>query len=184
MLSTDNWCIKVAERVYGPYTTSQMEDFASEGRVNAQSLLAPAGGKVWREAHQYPNMAEILNGKRRPAAKARGKFGKHTGDAGKAELAEGQIANFILIFDVTSGAAGRLEHIVRNIGTAFRLCDNVWSVSSDQSVMGIKNLIGPHLQIREPIMVIDTSRGRTAWQNFAPETHSKLTKAWTSIRAA
>lgn len=184
MLSTDNWCIKVAERVYGPYTTTQMEDFAAEGRVNAQSLLAPAGGKVWREAQQYPNMADILNGKRRTPTNARSKFGKQKQGAGQAAPEEGQTANFILIFDVTSGSAGRLEHIIRNIGTAFRVCDNVWSVASDQSVMGIKNVLGPHLQIREPIMVIDTSRGRTAWQNFAPETHSKLTKAWTSARAA
>lgn len=182
MLSTDNWCIKVADRIYGPYTTAQMKDFAAEGRVNAQSMLAPAGGKIWREARQYPNISELLERRTSPTNSKTNNFGKSTPGASKTLLAEGQRANFILIFDVTSGAAGRLEHIINNLGTAFRLCENVWALVSEQTVMGIKNALGPHLQIREPVFVIDTSRGRSAWQNFAPETHSKLTKAWIGIR--
>ncbi len=176
MLSTDNWCLKVAERIYGPYTTKQLEDFATQGRLSAQSLIAPAGGKIWRVAQQYPNISEILSG----GNSRKKRFGKNSAHTERSMPEEGAISNFIIVFDVVSGAASRLEHIVRNIGPAFRLTDNVWAVTSDQSVMGIKNTLAPHLQIREPIFVVDAQRARSAWQNFVPETHSKLTKAWTS----
>jgi hypothetical protein len=179
MLSTDNWCIKVASRVYGPYTTAQLESFAAEGRLVAHSQVAPAGGRVWRAANQYPNIAEFLKG---ADQKSKGKqFGKNVEKA-KPTLEEGAVSNFVLIFDVVSGAASKLEHIIRNIGPAFRMTDNVWTVASDQTVMGIKNLITPHLQVRELVFVIDAHRGRSAWQNFAPETHSKLTKAWVGVK--
>ncbi len=175
MLSTDNWCLKVAERIYGPYTTKQLEAFAAEGRLSPQSMIAPAGGKVWRPANQYPIIAELLSADKPKSTKS---FGRSNTPADQDTLRDGAISNFVIIFDVLSGAATRLEHIVRNIGPAFRLTENVWTVMSEQSVTGIKNTIAPHLQVREPVFVIDTKRGRSDWQNFTPEMHSKLTKSW------
>ncbi|MCI5043595.1 MAG: DUF4339 domain-containing protein [Aquisalinus sp.] len=176
MLSTDNWCLKVAERIYGPYTTKQLEAFATEGRLSSQSMIAPAGGKVWRPAHQYPIIAELLSGEKTKTAK---NFGRNHIPADHHALPDGAISNFVIILDVLSGAATRLEHIIRNLGPAFRLTDNVWTVMSEQSVTGIKNTLAPHLQVREPVFVIDTKRGRSDWQNFSPEMHSRLTKSWT-----
>ena len=176
MLATDNWCIKVAQRVYGPYTQEQMAAFATEGRLSGQSLVAPAGGKTWREARQYPAISGMLDKGSKPGGRA---FGRNAAEpTASAALAEGANANFVIVFDVVSGAAGRLAHVLSNIGPAFRLTDNVWTVSSNQTALGIKNAIAPHLALREPLFVIDCSRGRTSWPIFAPETHAKLTKAW------
>lgn len=176
MLATDNWCIKVAQRVYGPYTQEQMSAFAAEGRLSGQSLVAPAGGKTWREARQYPAILGMLDKGSKPAGRA---FGKNATEAAGAQpLAEGQTANFVVVFDVVSGAASRLAHVLSQLGPAFRLTDNVWTVATNQTALGVKNAIAPHLALREPLFVVDCSRGRTAWQNFAPETHAKLTKAW------
>ena len=178
MLSADNWCIKVAQRVYGPYTQSQLEGFAQEGRLTPASLVSPAGGTVWRAARLYPSLAGVFS------ASGKGKksgFGKVTPKASTAVFEEGALVNFVLIFDVISGSASRLESIIRNIGPAFRLTDNVWTVQTTLSVNGVKNEIVPHLQVREPCFVIDCQRGRSVWQNFVPETHAKLTKAWTGL---
>lgn len=176
MLATDNWCIKVAQRVYGPYTPDQMAAFAVEGRLSRQSLVAPAGGKTWREARQYPAISTLLENGPKPGTRTFGR--QHTAEPSGQAAAEGAAANFVVVFDVVSGAASRLAHVLSSLGPAFRLTDNVWTVSSTQSALGVKNAVAPHLELREPLFVIDCSRGRTAWQNFAPETHSKLTKAW------
>ncbi|GGD07079.1 DUF4339 domain-containing protein [Aquisalinus flavus] len=176
MLSTDNWCIKVAERVYGPYSTDQLETFAEQGRLGPQSLVAPAGGKMWRAAKQYPNIAEILEGGRTETITAEQVARSIHKKPGERE--DPEIANFLVIFDVVSGAASRLEHVIRNLGPAFRVTDNVWAVSSDQTLMGLKNLLTPHLQVREPVFIVDSTRGRSIWQNFPPEQHSKMIKAW------
>ena len=174
MMSTDNWCLKVASKIYGPYTIAQMEAFASEGRLTMDSMIAPAGSKVWRPAKQYSNFQAFFADK--PAAKT-ASFGRSNG-AKASSSARGGPSNFLIIFDIVSGAASRLEHIVKNLGPAIRLMDNIWAVSTDQSVTGIKNMLVPHLQIREPIFVIDASNGKSSWQNFTPEKHSQLTTTW------
>ncbi len=176
MLSTDNWCIKVADKVYGPYTINQMGQFAAQGRLNAQSSISPAGGTVWRSARHYPNIAELLNGTKKQE-KQFGKSDMHTDRHGPEE---GELSNFIIIFDVISGAATKLERIIKLIGPAFRIADNVWVVSSDQTLTGVRNQLTPHLQIREQIFIIDAHRARSTWQNYTPELHSKLTKSWIS----
>ena len=60
MLSTDNWCIKVNDKVYGPYTMGQMRAFHNEGRLGEGSLIAPAGGRAWRSAKHYPGLSDLL----------------------------------------------------------------------------------------------------------------------------
>ena len=178
MLATDNWCIKVAQRVYGPYTQDQMAAFAAQGRLSGQSLVAPAGGRTWREAKAYPAIAGLLDVRTKTGGTGGKAFGKNAADPGAHALPDGAPANFVVIFDVVSGAASRLAHVLASLGPAFRLTDNVWTVSSTQTALGVKNAIAPHLALREPLFVVDCSRGRTAWQNFAPETHARLTKAW------
>ena len=178
MLATDNWCIKVAQRVYGPYTQAQMGGFAAEGRLSAQSLVAPAGGRTWREARAYPALMQLLDARGANPSRAFGRQNK-VDQTGKTDtLPEGANANYVIVFDMVSGAASRLAHVIGTLGPAFRLTDNVWTVASSQSVQGVKNALAPHLSGRELLFVVDCSRGRTAWQNFAPETHARLTKAW------
>ncbi|WOI54158.1 GYF domain-containing protein [Parvularcula sp. LCG005] len=178
MLSTDNWCIKVAEKVYGPYTQDQMGSFAAEGRLSATSLVAPAGSKVWREARQYPSFASVLSGKQ-AKPKAFGKGGA-TSNAAR-EVPEGAEANFVLVFDNVAGTAGRMEPVLRGLGTAFRMAENVWVLTSTQSVLGVKNAVAPNLQVREFVFICDCTRGRTSWANFVPELHAKLTRAWIKV---
>ena len=93
-----------------------------------------------------------------------------------------QVANFIIIFDVISASASRVEAAVHSLGNAFRVADNVWSVSSDLTAVGVRNSIAPYLTPRESIFVIDATRGRTSWQNYAPETQAKISAAFTAAR--
>lgn len=174
MLATDNWCIKVAERVYGPYTHDQMADFVSQGRLSSQSMVAPAGGTKWREARQYPPIASLLNGDAETKTKAFGKANQKT----PKTPAEGETSNFLVVFDVTHGTAGAVEGILRGLGTAFRLTDNVWVLTSTHSALGVRNAVAPHITVREPVFVVDCGRGRTTWQNFVPELQSRLMQAW------
>ena len=177
MLATDNWCIKVSDRVYGPYTQEQMAGFAAEGRLSSLSMVSPAGGKAWREARQYPPLAGLLSGET-PKEKTFGKAGANTDSQA---IPDGAEVNVVVVFDVTKGTAGRVDHLMRKLGPAFRITDNAWVVRTTESALGVKNSISPHLDVREPIFVVDCSRGRTSWQNFVPELHSKLTKAWVRL---
>lgn len=209
MLAADNWCVKVNDRVYGPYTSTQLRKFAHEGRLAAWSLIAPAGGRTWREAKDERAFASFFGAApRRAAADSAQAFGKRDivieEEATKAEISEtaapappprksaarpgvaiaadGGVANFVIIFDVVSAAASRAETAVMSLGPAFRIAENVWTVSCELTAIGVRNAIAPYLRARESIFVVDTTRGRSSWQNYSPEIHAKIAAAWVSAK--
>ena len=212
MLSADNWCVKVDDRVYGPYTSQQLRKFAHEGRLAAWSLIAPAGSRAWREARDERAFASFFGVKMETGSPVRS-FGKRdyvmeTADSapasdarlladaqerppaqpasarrpGLAVAPDGALANFVIIFDVVSATASRVETAVMSLGPAFRLADNVWAVSCELTAIGVRNAIAPYLLAREPIFVIDTTRGRSSWQNYPPEAHAKIAAAWVGVK--
>ncbi|MBB5518792.1 DUF4339 domain-containing protein [Amphiplicatus metriothermophilus] len=203
MVAIESWCVKVAERVYGPYTTQQLRRFARQGRFAARSLVAPAGSRSWREARHEPAFAALFDeGTGGPSGDVNRCFGKRVSPAAKREpdgrepparLAtrlpptltprgavadDGAMANFVIVFDVVSAAASRVEPAILSLGPAFRIADNVWTVCCELTAVGVRNAIAPYLLPREPIFVVDATRGRTAWQNYTPELHAKLAAAW------
>lgn len=175
MLATENWCIRVSDKTYGPYTQDQMAVFAREGRLSGQSMVSPAGGRNWREARHYPALARFLE---KPVDGLRA-FGRATDrqDA-PAERADHDAVNILLVFDPGVGTAGRVDPYVKALGPAFRVVENVWCVTAQTSATGVRNALMPHLHPTEPMMIVDCTRGRTTWHNCSPEIHARLTKAW------
>lgn len=197
MIAAENWCVKVADKVYGPYSTQQLRKFAHEGRLAAWSLISPAGGREWREARTETVLANFFGyepaSKGKFAARTFGKREEQFFETPTEETANGKartpatqasprIANFIIIFDVVSAAATRVEAAILSLGTAFRVADNVWSLSCELTAVGVRNAIAPYLSGSESIFVIDATRGRTSWQNYAPETHAKISSAYLTAK--
>ncbi len=178
----DNWCIKANDRVFGPYTSEQLRKFAHEGRFAATSIIAPAGSRDWREARSENAFASFFgaapepapaktNEPRRPKA-----FGQSAANSPSAE--QTGPANFVLIFDVVSAAASRIEPALLSLGRAFRLADNVWAVNCALTAIGVRNAVAPYLRPNESLFVVDATNGRTSWTNYAPEAHSKISAAF------
>ncbi|MEM8936961.1 MAG: hypothetical protein AAGC77_11195 [Pseudomonadota bacterium] len=199
MLAAENWRVKVEGKIYGPYTPRQMHAFAQQGRLAPWSLISPDGAEKWREAiHETTFMGAFgLSGAAHKKAIAR-TFGKRetSKDTAPAENAakpaslssstverstppvdtqHGALAQFVVVFDVVNAAATRIEPAIRNLGHAFRLADNVWNVTTSLTAIGVRNVLAPHLYKHESIFVVDAKRGRTSWQNYAPEVHAKIT---------
>ncbi len=201
----DNWCIKSNERVYGPYSSRDLKKFAHEGRFAAWSLVAPAGSRDWKEARLEPAFAQFFGFEATPSnARGFGKLTQHgderdessaaANDAGTAPPRRArplgrdaksnsptehlEPSNFVIIFDVVNAAASRVENALTSLGTAFRLAENVWTVNCSLTAIGVRNAIAPFLRPNETLFVIDATNGRTSWQNYAPEAHSKITQAY------
>jgi hypothetical protein len=185
----EGWCVKAGERIYGPYSARDLRKFAHEGRFAPWSLVAPAGGRDWREARSEPSLAAFfgLDGAPEPPAAFGRLVDPPTQSPSRPRRAEPlrrtasaprAAANFILIFDVVSGAAGRIESALLSLGPAFRLAANVWTIASPLTAIGVRNAIAPHLRPHESLFVVDATNGRTSWQNYPPEAHAKITQAF------
>ncbi|NOX81738.1 MAG: DUF4339 domain-containing protein [Alphaproteobacteria bacterium] len=192
MLAAENWCVKVVDKVYGPYTSAQMRKYAHEGRLSARSLISPAGSRAWCEARREAAFANFFGYNSFADNKPAGEpvFGKNNAapniaraNARKHAKTSGvDIANFVIIFDSVAATASRVEAAVVGLGNAFRIADNVWSLSCELTAVGVRNALAPYLSPTEKIFVVDATHGRASWQNFAPEHHSKISAAYTVSR--
>lgn len=199
MLAAENWCLKVEDKVYGPYTTEQMRKFAHEGRLASWSLVSPAGGRTWREARNesiFANFFGTVPSEATTSTQSSKAFGKRndcdftlpeeapsktipiSANIQTKKSAEPTIANFVVIFDVVSGAASRVEAALFSLGPAFRIADNTWTVSCEMTAVGVRNAIAPYLRGSESIFVVDATRGRSSWGNYSPAINAKLTAAF------
>jgi hypothetical protein len=203
----DNWCVKVNEKVYGPYSSAQLKKFARDGRFAAWSLIAPAGSRSWREAREEQNFSSFFGAATENASSFGRKVDARSAPASaesaraaeprkprrptpfaSAPSVEGTSgsgpANFILIFDVVSASASRVDSALTKLGPAFRLADNVWTVSCALTAIGVRNAVAPFLRPNEPLFVVDATNGRTSWQNYAPEPHAKIAASFMRTRLA
>ncbi len=181
----DNWCLKSNDQVFGPYTSEQLRKFAHEGRFAATSLIAPAGSRDWREARSETSFSSFFgtapaSGKTQKPAVSEPRRPRAFGHVGQTPASTEQTgpANFILIFDVVNAVASRIEPSLQSLGAAFRLADNVWAVSCALTAIGVRNAVAPFLRPNETLFVVDATNGRTSWQNYAPEAHSKISAAF------
>ncbi len=194
MLAAENWCVKVVDKVYGPYTSAQMRKYAHEGRLSARSLISPAGSRAWCEARREAAFANFFGYNSLADNKLAGDpvFGKcdvaandTRADTRKLAKTSGvDSANFVIIFDSVAATASRVEAAVVGLGNAFRIADNVWSLSCELTAVGVRNALAPYLSPTEKIFVVDATHGRASWQNFAPEHHSKISAAYTVARTS
>ncbi|MEZ5897612.1 MAG: DUF4339 domain-containing protein [Parvularculaceae bacterium] len=200
MLAVDNWCIKVNDRIYGPYTSNQLRKFAHEGRFAQTSLVAPAGGKEWRQAADETSFANFFGasptdaGQQRSFGRARPKANvvethphrrstdRPAGQASSKDARKESVSNFIVIFQVDSVAGNRIEPVLAAMGPTFRLAQNVWTVKCAYTAIGLRNSIAPFLRPQEAVFVIDATNGRTCWQNYAPEPHAKISAAFVGAK--
>ncbi len=187
MLAADNWCLKVEDKIYGPYSSSQLKKFAHEGRLAAWSLISPAGANRWREAQEENAFAQFFGKQTADNDSQKQKFGRREEGAESKKVdkdndADLGASNFILIFDVVSAAASRVETAILALGPGFKIAENVWTVSCQHTAIGVRNAIAPYLLPRDSIFIVDATKGRSSWQNYPPEQHAKLTAAWVKAK--
>lgn len=201
------WNINVSGRVYGPFTSERMRSFVGEGRLAPHSLVARDGSSDWHEARDEPEFTDVF-AQRNPqtpatapavapapapqpalaslitrapqpqpgATQAPQVHASHTNGSAASEHA---VAHFAVIIDQKAqGGASNIENAIGSLGLYYRLTNNVWIISTDQSVSAVRNRLVQELGKSDSLFVIDASRGKAAWFNFGPEADVRIRRVW------
>jgi len=93
--------------------------------------------------------------------------------------AEHTIAHFAVVVDQKAqGGSSNIEGAIGSLGLFYRLTNNVWIISTDQSVSAVRNRLVQELGKSDSLFVIDASRGKAAWFNFGPEADVRIRRVW------
>jgi hypothetical protein len=195
------WSINVSGRVYGPFTSERMRSFVGEGRLAPHSLVARDGSADWREARDEPEFSEVFanRGAQPSAAAARAvapaapapqpaqvalapqpnaAFASHVQHASAVQTPDQQMAHFVVIAEIKAQSTKDIEGAISSLGPHYRLTQNVWIISTEQSVSAVRNRLLKELGKSDSLFVIDASRGKAAWFNFGPEADVRIRRVW------
>jgi hypothetical protein len=173
------WRVNVSGQVYGPYTGHQLRAFAAEGRIAAHSIVQSGDGP-WITAIDDPVLGQLFvqkTEKQAPPAQQPQGFGVRSGTAEGVQV-EPQSANFIIIADLRSRGSAPFEGAIARMGEAYRLNQLVWLLHTERTVAAIRNELVQHVGQSDNLMIVDATRGKTAWFNLGPEVDSKIRKVW------
>ena len=202
-----SWSINVSGRVYGPFTSERMRGFVGEGRLAPHSLVAREGTDDWHEAREEPEFSDVFRDRGRsvtpeaptasPAHQQQPIRAAQPVNAPQpaqpyaapapqvhapqpiTPAAEHTAAHFAVILDQKAqSAASNIEGAINSLGSAYRLTNNVWIISTEQSVSAVRNRLVQELGKADSLFVIDASRGKAAWFNFGPEADVRIRRVW------
>ena len=201
------WTINVSGRVYGPFSSERMRSFVGEGRLAPHSLVAREGSSDWHEARDEPEFSDVF-AHRNPAPAAPAPEVKvaapalqaeaqaqpaqtqaptpaphtpqpHLRQVNAAPTSEPAFAHFAVIVDQKAiSAATNIESAINSLGQSYRLTNNVWIISTEQTVSAVRNRLVQELGKSDSLFVIDASRGKAAWFNFGPEADVRIRRVW------
>jgi len=169
------WRINVSGQVYGPYTGHQLKAFVSEGRIAPHSIVQVGEQGPWITAIDDPVLGQLFVRQQPPAAKA---LTEPRGEAQTAAGADAAAANFVIIADLRSRGSAPFEGAIAKLGDAYRLNPLVWLLHSDRTAGAIRNELVQHMGQSDNLLIIDATRGKTAWFNLGPEADSKIRRVW------
>lgn len=176
-----SWRINVSGQVYGPYTGQQIKAFATEGRLAPHSIVQVGDGP-WITAIDDPVLGQLFVQKpvvkAAAPAQAQGLAARAAAESASGVQAEPASANFVVIADLRSRGSGPFEAAISRLGEVYRLNPLVWLLHTDRTAGTIRNELIQHMGSNDHLVIVDATRGKTAWFNLGPEGDSKIRKVW------
>lgn len=170
------WRINVSGQVYGPYSGQQISAFATEGRLAPHSIVQ-AGDGPWITAIDDPVLGQLFVQKH-PQKATPSTQPQSFGVRSEGTAAEPGGANFVVVADLRSRGSAPFEAAIARLGEAYRLNPLVWLLHTDRSAGTIRNELIQHMGLSDHLVIVDATRGRTAWFNLGPEADAKIRKVW------
>jgi hypothetical protein len=157
------WFVKVDGRVYGPYTSPQMRGYVSEGRVADYTLVSVERDGDWKPAGDVEILTSWIDDARQVNA---------------AAASTETPANLLVITEVKSGVSDAVASVLNRYGEAVSIVPGVWLVRARTTASTLRNDLSHLLDREDKLFVVDASRDRSAWFNFASETDAKVRGLW------
>lgn len=179
--SVSSWMVSVAGRTYGPYTSAQMQTFAVEGRLTADSLISKEDTGRFGPAAQDPElghlfqpaslqMPEVQEPTRRPSG-ARAFGQSETGGTGEP-------SHFLILADMKSGSTATLEEELFRLGAAYAVMPHAWVLSCDLPIGALRNLLVQKLGKLDTLLVVDATHDKLSWSNLGLEAETRVRGIW------
>lgn len=176
-----SWTISVGGRTYGPYTATQMQSFAVEGRLASHSLVARSEDGQFGPASQDPDLAFLFQ-PAQPASRME-KDSALSHDPPRAfGLADATVheepSHFLIVADMKSGSVATLEEEIFRLGPTYTIMPQAWVMSCELPIGALRNILVQKLGKLDVLVVVDATRDKISWSNLGIEADTRIRRIW------
>ena len=87
-------------------------------------------------------------------------------------------ANLIVVTEVKSGVTDAVASVLRRYGDVADIVPGVWLVRARTTASALRNDLSHLLDRDDKLFVVDASRDRSAWFNFASDVDTRVRGLW------
>ncbi|HTK35043.1 MAG TPA: hypothetical protein VL358_07110 [Caulobacteraceae bacterium] len=167
------WFVQAAGKVWGPYPEARIEAFVAEGRVAAETLLAPAAEGPFHPAGRHGGLHRL--------------FGDDPAVEEAAAAPEGQAApayapqpaRALMVWTgLKSQGPDRFEQALALHGPFVRIGADLWLVRTRLGPQALRNALTRRLDAADRLIVVEAPLDQVAWFNLDRDADRTLRQLW------
>lgn len=151
--------------LYGPYTSALMEQYVSERRIDARSLISTDPNAVFKEAQYWPEYAQWINPQTIPTLPE---------PVSRTHLP----SVFFIVADIHSGQNLGFLKTLQNFGQTQRLSETVWIIAADLDIDSLRDKLSQTLTAQDRLFIHDTFSNRAGWFNLGEGLDETIRDLW------
>lgn len=156
-MATENWCMSVGERIYGPYSTEQLKDFVGQKRLAYHSMVAPAGSRDFRPALQYGELRRFFRGE---------------GAVAEAQPRAGAV--HLVVFGSDEAAAKANAQLFAALPEARALSGSAYLIVSQKTAEDLRDSLSQTLGAMERTIVVTLGDAEISSHGVSLQEHESL----------
>ena len=170
------WFVQAAGKVWGPYPQGRIEEFVSEGRVAAETLIAPAAEGPFLPAARQARLHRLFGDVEPDLV---GPAGQEERQDQLAMMEGGGEARALAVWaGLKSQRPERFEQALAVHGPFVAVGPGLWVVRARMGPSALRNALSRRLDSSDRLMVLEATLAQAAWFNIEGEADRTLRQLW------
>jgi len=151
------WWLQAQGRLFGPYTSLQLETFQAQGRFAAESLVAASAEGPFRPAGETPELAALFQ---------------------EAAPSPPPARPLLVLAALRETRPETVQAALDSFGPSVRIKGTLWLIRARLPAAGLRNALSRRLTADEFLLVVEADLPSAAWFNLDGDADRALRKLW------
>jgi hypothetical protein len=163
-----HWFVNYGGKVFGPYSTDQLADFAQQDRLRSTSVVRLGETGEWMQAAVQPKLGRLFDAAIAPAPPP--------AVAPLERRKELTASNVFVVGHFRSRSVETFERALGEFGEVVDITPSAWMLRTELAIGVLRNDLVKFLGASDRLFVVDGKNGKVTWSNFGPTEEARLRK--------
>lgn len=162
-----SWFVNSSGKIFGPYTMSQMTEFAQQDRVRSTTVVRLGDDGEWMQAAVEPRLGRLFDQEAVAAPPPA------VNPERRKDLTSSSV---VIVGHFRSRSVETFERALSQFGEAVALTPSSWILRTNLAIGVLRNDLVKLLGASDRLFIVDGKNGKVTWANYGPSEEARLRK--------